>query len=77
MNPSYPFPLPSSCHNYMLTAVGAVNAAARGQGAAFAQGSTDEGTQKQKVREVGQVQSQAQTQRQVQGKQVDHLGIEG
>jgi|TARA_R110002003_G_scaffold62_2_gene5563 hypothetical protein len=49
------------------------NAAARGQGSAYAQGSAEERSLKAKERGVGQQATQA---KQVTGKQVDHLGIE-
>lgn len=51
------------------------NAAARGQGTAYAKGSAEEHGIKSKGREIGQGQQQAKM---VKGsKQVDHLGIEG
>jgi len=49
------------------------NAAARGQGAAYAQGNAQEHSLKAKERGVGQESSQA---KRVEGKKVDHLGLE-
>jgi hypothetical protein len=54
--------------------IGMANAAARGQGNAYAAAGAEERSIKAKGREVGQEATQA---KQVQGKkQVDHLGIE-
>ncbi|KAF2680890.1 hypothetical protein K458DRAFT_372967 [Lentithecium fluviatile CBS 122367] len=53
---------------------GAANAAAQGHGTAYAAGNTTESAKKQKSREIGQGAQQA---KQIQGRKVDHLGIEG
>jgi hypothetical protein len=50
-----------------------VNAAARGQGSVYAQGGAEQHSLKAKERGVGQEARQGQV---VEGKKVDHLGIE-
>jgi hypothetical protein len=61
------------CSLWLKVSTGMVNAAARGQGSAYAQGGAEQHSLKAKERGVGQEARQGQV---VEGKKVDHLGIE-